>query len=85
MLSLDERELSAQMSVRLGEVRIAGVVDNTTTATIATYDGGHQGKRGAKCGRCFVKMTEVYGTGQERYSWAMVLKSEDADPRAPKG
>jgi hypothetical protein len=85
MLALDEPELSAQISVRLGEVRIAGVVDGTTTARIATYDRGSVGFKGMRCGRCFVKMTEVYGGGGQRYSWATVLKSEDNDARAPVG
>jgi hypothetical protein len=60
-------------------------VDGTTTAKIATFDGGNKGSRGTRCERCFVKMTEVYASGGDRYSWATVLKSREADARAPAG
>jgi hypothetical protein len=85
-MELDEWAVSAQASVRIGEVRIAGVVDGTTAAKIATVTaGGGIGVRNLKCGRCFVKMTEVYADGRERYSWAVALKSGEVDGRAPLG
>jgi hypothetical protein len=77
---------SRQASVRLAEMRIAGIVDDSTTAKIATAApaGGPATISNRTVGRCFVKMTEVYADGSERYSWAVALKSNDADPWAPK-
>lgn len=83
-MPLDDFALSAQASVRVAEVKMPGIVDDTTSAGIATITPtGGTGVANVQCGRCFVKVTEVYADGTEKYSWAVALKTVSADPKAP--
>ena len=82
-MTLRDDRASAEASVRLAEVRLAGIVDSRTRVLIARL-GGPSGPGSSSvstpAGRCFVKMTEVYASGQQdQRSWAIVLKTGARD------
>jgi hypothetical protein len=75
---LKDDSASAEASVRLAEVRLAQIVDTRTRVLLVKQKG--KPAVSTPAGRCFVKMTEVYASGQpDQLSWAVVLKTKDRD------
>jgi hypothetical protein len=75
---LKDDSASAEASVRLAEVRLAQIVDFRTKVMIVRQKG--HPPINTPAGRCFVKMTEVYASGQPpQVSWATVLKTKERD------
>lgn len=82
-MTLRDDRASAEASVRLADVRLAAIVDTRVRALIAQRGDSHGAGGGSvstPVGRCFVKMTEVYASGQQdQKSWAVVLKTNQRD------
>ncbi|EMD00391.1 hypothetical protein BAUCODRAFT_20505 [Baudoinia panamericana UAMH 10762] len=72
---------SAEGSVRLTDARLAPIVDTRRKVLIAQPNNAPAVSTSA--GLCFVKMTEVYNSGQQnQQSWAVVLKTSMRDKDA---